>query len=1244
MADGTIRIKLEAAAAAAEADRIKKSLIDVDSAAQKTNQSVSDLEKTVSKTKQNVAQATQSVSALSGGMTALSGHTKNTEVTLEKLNQNIRLFTDNQIRLNTAIEQARSGTSQTTTVMKAATIQTESASVASKQLEKDYRSLESTGRSLNSVLAGIGSALTLSYAFQTLTDFERALAAVRAVTMATAEQFSVLRDKAQEMGATTIYTAGQAADGMKFLAQSGFSTGEILDSVSSVLALAQSGSMGLAEASEIAAKALRGFRLEASQMNQVADIMAQTAASSTTSISELGYAYKYVAAISSSLKVNIAEASAAIGVLSDAGIDATMAGTALRRIMSELSNPTIKATKLLASFGLTMDDVDIKARGLFPVLQTLKDAGLTVGEIFALFGDRGAPGFETLAANLDTVRKRYDELMNSGGRVLEMQKIMDESLYGDIYRLISAMEYFITQGAKDSGLLEGLRTVINGLADGVRWLTQNSEILIPVLTALGTAVVSKIGQLTLSLANLGPVAVTSLSSVAASLTRVNVALIATQSATVAAKAGMTLFTRSLALVGGVPGAALMGLSYLLYEITSHETAADKAAKEYATTLDTMKDSSKEAGDSLKSLQERLRGMSEVKLKLKLEETQDLERDLRQQLLSMDLRSIEVFDTSRLFPPSREQSEAITKLNELRKQYIQGSIDLKTFKDRTTDVAAALNDVSTYKVVAAMQDLAEKLNLTRDDVTLTQLTVDGLNDSLNMLGATAKDTGKKLKDIFPNAGNMLQLVSDYRFEIDKLSQDKSVRNLMTAIREEVGDSWDKMKIDWKTGAITVTDANYTVGESVRQTVKELVQLNQQVEKMKQDEKDAANASKTYGKSLREVSAELDRLLMTDKEAAKMETVRKLAELEKALGSTHPKVVQFRTEMEKAFAAGFTSPKDVMKARSEFLKEFEQFSMGDTNYKIAEVEKRADALQILFQGEAENLARIEQWKNSKIQKIQLEGKNKQLDIQKQFWSEYMAMTGNGYVQNEQALTASLNSQAEIYRVAGIEEAAIAEWAEGKRLQASLSASDGIERSLMALSARYKDEATMWADVVTTTMDTATDLVTNWIVKGEADFRAFVQNVAAMLMKLAIQAMVLKPIFSFFGFADGGVFSGGGLVPFASGGVVTSPTLFPMTGRRTGVMGEAGPEAIMPLTRMPSGRLGVESTGTGNSYVNITQNMSFVVENNSGMSAQGSISEDTAKYISKQVQYATLQAVDAYLRKEKRVGGQLSRFGGA
>src|SRR5690554_5207658 len=175
-----------------------------------------------------------------------------------------------------------------------------------------------------------------------MADFGQEMSTVRAITGATDAQFEQLQNTARELGATTRFSASEAAAGIQFLARAGFEVDDILASIEGTLQLAQAGAMGLAEAADIASNVLTGFRLNAAETSRVVDVLALASNSSNTNVSQLGQAMSMVAPVAAGLGVSVEEASAAIGALSDAGIQSSRAGTGLRRVLSSLESPSSK--------------------------------------------------------------------------------------------------------------------------------------------------------------------------------------------------------------------------------------------------------------------------------------------------------------------------------------------------------------------------------------------------------------------------------------------------------------------------------------------------------------------------------------------------------------------------------------------------------------------------------------------------------------------------------------------------------------------------------------------------------------------------------------------------------------------------------------------------------------------------------------------------------------------------------------
>ncbi len=348
------------------------------------------------------------------------------------------------------------------------------ATVRTTYFDRAMRSLRSTGAmlrssllSLQGVMVGFLGMAGIGGAVRTLASFEKSIAGVRAVTGATAEQMDVVTRRARELGATTRYTASDAAEAFRYLGMAGFTVDQSLAAIGATLELATAGELSLAESADIASNVLSGFRQKAEQAEAVMDVMALTAASANTNIQQLGLAMSYAAPTAAALEISVADTSAAIGILSTAGIQSGRAGRQLRGILDSLVKPTGEATEALRGMGLTLRDVDPTANSLIDIFRRLSAANLTAAQASTIFGQAQAAGALVLAGSLPELEALTEKANHAGGALSRMAGIMENQLEADIKAAQSAFEELIlTVGEK--GLTEALRSMFQGLADSLR--------------------------------------------------------------------------------------------------------------------------------------------------------------------------------------------------------------------------------------------------------------------------------------------------------------------------------------------------------------------------------------------------------------------------------------------------------------------------------------------------------------------------------------------------------------------------------------------------------------------------------------------------------------------------------------------------------------------------------------------------------------------------------------------------------
>ncbi|MFK5241012.1 phage tail tape measure protein, partial [Lactococcus lactis] len=211
---------------------------------------------------------------------------------------------------------------------------------AAKEVQNFQNNTNSTMSTVGQVTTSAGKTLTKAVTVPIIGigvaaakvggDFESQMSRVKAISGATGSSFEELRQQAIDLGAKTAFSAKESATGMENLASAGFNTKEIMAAMPGLLDLAAVSGGDVAMASENAATALRGFNLDASQSGHVADVFAKAAADTNAEVGDMGEAMKYIAPVANSMGFSIEEVSAAIGIMSDAGIKGSQAGTSLR--------------------------------------------------------------------------------------------------------------------------------------------------------------------------------------------------------------------------------------------------------------------------------------------------------------------------------------------------------------------------------------------------------------------------------------------------------------------------------------------------------------------------------------------------------------------------------------------------------------------------------------------------------------------------------------------------------------------------------------------------------------------------------------------------------------------------------------------------------------------------------------------------------------------------------------------------
>lgn len=187
-------------------------------------------------------------------------------------------------------------------------------------------------------------------------DFDAEMSKVGAIAGATGEDFDALRSKAQEMGATTKFSATESAEAMEYMAMAGWKTGDMLSGISGIMNLAAAAGESLGTTSDIVTDALTAFGLSAEDSAHFADILAAASSNANTNVAMMGETFKYVAPVAGAMNYSAEDMAVAIGLMANSGIKASQAGTSLRSILTNMAKPTDTVAAAMTQLGVSLDD------------------------------------------------------------------------------------------------------------------------------------------------------------------------------------------------------------------------------------------------------------------------------------------------------------------------------------------------------------------------------------------------------------------------------------------------------------------------------------------------------------------------------------------------------------------------------------------------------------------------------------------------------------------------------------------------------------------------------------------------------------------------------------------------------------------------------------------------------------------------------------------------------------------------
>ena len=365
--------------------------------------------------------------------------------------------------------------------------------------------IEGVGQKLMPVTAAVGG--LGAAAVKVASDFDSAMSQVAAVSGATGKDLEALRDKAREMGSKTKFSASEAAEAMNYMAMAGWKTNDMLSGIEGIMNLAAASGEDLATTSDIVTDALTALGLSAEDSGHFADILAAASSNANTNVSMMGETFKYCAPVAGALGFTAEDTAEAIGLMANAGIKSSQAGTAMRSMMTNLTGEVKFVGDAFGELTIQTTNTDGSMRSLGDILADCRAAFAQMSEsekaanAEALVGKNAMSGFlAVMNAAPGDIEKLNSAINNCDGTAEKMAATMQDNLAGQITILksqleelaISIGEILMPYIRQIVGWIQGLVDWLNSLDEGTKKIIVTvafvAAALGPVLIVIGKVV------------------------------------------------------------------------------------------------------------------------------------------------------------------------------------------------------------------------------------------------------------------------------------------------------------------------------------------------------------------------------------------------------------------------------------------------------------------------------------------------------------------------------------------------------------------------------------------------------------------------------------------------------------------------------------------------------------------------------------------------------------------------------------
>lgn len=382
-----------------------------------------------------------------------------------------------------------------------------SVSGLNKQLGAVDEKLRSVGKGL--LVAGAIGAAGAVVMGKAGADFEEAISGVGAVSLMTRDQIRDLEKEALRLGATTKFTATEAANAMEVMARAGFTNAEVLAGVGGILNAAAAEGAEMAEVANHVSNVLKGMGLEAAEAGRVSDVLALASARTNSSIGSLGESMKNLSPVAKQFGISLEDAVGMVALLQDVGLDASEAGTATATMLTKLAKPADEVASKMEEMGVVFKDAAGNMLPPLEVFNNMRKAADKLGgnmdqvaffaDLVGLRGQKAALNLKDLFAS-DKGQKLTEELKNARGSAEKMAALRMDNLKGDLTILSSTVEGLqVALFQTESGPLRG---IVQGFTE---WLSVNKDLIVSGFVEFMTDIRDSLPQIVAWIERIGKV-------------------------------------------------------------------------------------------------------------------------------------------------------------------------------------------------------------------------------------------------------------------------------------------------------------------------------------------------------------------------------------------------------------------------------------------------------------------------------------------------------------------------------------------------------------------------------------------------------------------------------------------------------------------------------------------------------------------------------------------------------------------